>query len=103
MKQLYVASYQQTIFDVALQFYGSAEGVDFLLEDNPSIIASNGAIDLSAAVKIRKSKIDPIVLDLYDGYIPVTEGVEGGYSYVLIDDNGDFLIDGNGDTLLATN
>jgi hypothetical protein len=101
MKAEYRANSQQTIFDIALQFYGSAEGINFLMQDNPGLINDAGLFDLSAPLKIRKANIDPIVLAIYDGYIPVTDGIEDGYEYVLIDENGDFLIDENGDTPTA--
>lgn len=37
MERLIKISDEQTIFDIAIQFYGDIEGVIWLLEDNPSL------------------------------------------------------------------
>lgn len=99
-KRTYKANEMQTVFDIALQFYGSVEGVAYLLIDNfTSLINKDGNFDLSQSVKIRKETINAHVLKVYDSYIPCTSGIGNNDNY-LIDDNDNYLIDDNGDYLL---
>lgn len=105
IKVLYQPNVQQTIFDVALQHYGSVEGLSLLLSDNRSLINEQGDFDLTQLLKVQPKKaVDAFVLSeyrkKYNYYIPVTQGIDGT-EYVLIDENGDYLTDDGGDAIIS--
>lgn len=98
---LYKSLLEQTIWDVALQHYGDVEGVAFLLADNIGCIDANGIIANGQIYKIRTgTAVDERVILAYEGYVPVTDGGADALA-VLIDENGDYLIDDGGDTLVS--
>jgi hypothetical protein len=100
--RLYKSLQEQTIFDVALQMYGSIEGIAWLMEDNPSLIDAEGNIPFGFSYKIReKETLDQRIVNGFNGYIPVTEGLENGEQFVLVDDNGNAVID-DGNVLIHT-
>lgn len=73
----YQSSQMQTMFDVALQHYGSIQdGLAFLLNDNKHIIDEHGKLYHGATtVNIRKDTNDNRILKYLSDYevIPVTE------------------------------
>ncbi len=94
---------EQTIWDVALQHYGSVEGVEYLLEDNPNCINADGVIPNGQSYRIRRNVYtDKKVVLGYEGYIPVTDGGIDT-AVVLIDENGDYLFDESGDVVTSLN
>lgn len=100
MKAKYTALPEQTIFDVALQKYGSADAVVWIIEDNPGIIDANGNFDLSNPIDIRDSVMNKNTVTQYGDYIPAT-GRESENDFALIDLNNDTPIDNNSDTPIA--
>lgn len=59
----------QTVFDLALQHYGSLEGLRYLIEDN--IYGADSILTVSdidtREVLIRDEDIDKSVVDFFDG------------------------------------
>lgn len=61
----------QTLFDIALQQYGHAEGVAWLIEDNPDLSISQVPVQ-GTVVKVRESVLDKEVKSLFTNSKPVT-------------------------------
>lgn len=74
MKQiLYKSWLLQTVFDVALQHYGSLEGLLWLLEDNPQLLEPSGRIaQFKVNHKIRRGEF--IVKPQLSYPYPASEG-----------------------------
>lgn len=61
----------QTVFDISLQYYGSAEGARYILEDNPGIEIEN--IAQGNELKIRPNiAMDKDIKKLFTNKIPVS-------------------------------
>lgn len=90
----YVPLQEQTLFDVALQYYGSTEGVAMIIDDNPSCIDEAGIMQNIPLLIRHNAALVPEVVAGYGTYIPVTEFLATDDT-VLIDDNDDYLIDDN--------
>lgn len=61
----------QTVFDMSLQYYGSAEGVRYILEDNPGIEIEN--IAPGDEINIRPTvTIDKDIKKLFNNKIPAS-------------------------------
>jgi len=97
----YRSNSQQTLWDVALQYYGDANGVAWLLEDNPGLIEIDGLVkEGRVSHRIRKSRANlPIWGQMVD-YVPAT-GLEPTKrkAEVLMDDEGNVLMDDEGNVL----
>ncbi|RMF45489.1 MAG: hypothetical protein D6751_07325 [Deltaproteobacteria bacterium] len=75
----YTARPGQTIFDICIQHYGSLDGLQMLLEDNPDAIQDNGSIDHQRTWLIRKDEVlDKRVVESLQQRPPVTEGMPSG-------------------------
>lgn len=64
---------RQTIFDIALQYYGDIEGVDFLLLDNPNL-SLNSSLEFGQFLKIRNEVKNKTVVKEFINYTPVSNG-----------------------------
>ncbi len=100
MKKVYQSLAEQTVFDVALMHYGDVEGVAWLLQDNPDSINEEGIIPNGLPYAVGSEVKSSRVVVGYNGYVPVTDGTLTE-SFVLIDNNGDYLIDDLGETPIS--
>lgn len=72
MKTILVRS-GQTIFDIALQYYGDIEGLKYLLEDNDGLDLSVPLLP-KQKIQIRNSIINKPVVNEFLKFIPVSNG-----------------------------
>jgi len=79
----------QTIFDVAIQFYGSIDGVFLLFNDNPQLNGLDTILNASQKLKIKSEPINAEVVNYFtkNGIVPSSE----------VDDLNEFEIIGTGD------
>lgn len=103
MKRIYSSNHGQTIFDVALQMYGSLAGIAWLLEDNPDLILASGEIkQFGIEHKVRDEVIDQRLQELMQTQIPTTGKEKSeGLAVVISDDFGNVLTDDFGNVISA--
>lgn len=70
MKQI-TAKPGQSIFDICLEQYGSAEGIRYILEDNPDLEVENLAA--GDAVNVRNSILDKDIKKIFVNQPPASE------------------------------
>lgn len=70
MKEV-IAKPGQTILDVALEQYGSAEGMRYILEDNPDLEVEN--LESGDIVNVRDSVLDKDIKKLFVNQPPASE------------------------------
>jgi hypothetical protein len=90
------------VWDVALSQYGGAEGIAWLLEDNPGLIDQVGIVkEGRRGHRLRQARINEVVWRRMVDYLPAT-GLEPAGEYdatILVDDEGNALVDDEGNTL----
>lgn len=64
---------RQTIFDIAIQYYGDVEGVDFLLLDNPDLSLNNDLV-YGQKLTIRDEVKNSVIAGEFLNYTPVSNG-----------------------------
>lgn len=64
---------RQTIFDVALQYYGDVEGIGFLLLDNPTI-SLDDPLAYGQKLNIRNEVKNQTIVNEFLNYTPVSNG-----------------------------
>lgn len=69
MKQITVET-GQTIFDLAIQYYGAVEGVEFLIQDNP--IYLDGYLITGQKLNIRNEVKNKVIAKEFENYVPTT-------------------------------
>lgn len=83
----------QTLWDVALQQYGSAEGVRFLLADNSGLIESNGLVqDGRRQYKLRSEFLNLLIRGRMLEVIPST-GLKNANEEWVTDDGQPWVTD----------
>ncbi|MFC0182511.1 hypothetical protein SAMN04515674_101471 [Pseudarcicella hirudinis] len=65
----YQVKQKQTLYDVALQFYGDIAGVQWLIEDNALTSLTDPITNLS--LEIRDDKIKPQTVRALSPYSPI--------------------------------
>lgn len=102
----YRVRYGQTIFDVAVQNYGTVEGVAILLEDNPGLTL-NSDLEVGSTLRVNGERaLDQgrvnyfrergIIISNFEEQERVADG-QGFW----ITENGDFVIDEKGNKILV--
>lgn len=56
---------EQTIWDIAVQEYGSAEGVFQLMEDNPEVTGLDAVLTVGQLLKIKTAPLEQSILNFY--------------------------------------
>lgn len=79
----------QTIFDIAIQYYGSVDAFFMVLEDNPDLFGIDVALKSGQLLNIIQEPVNKEVVEFYrkKKYVPVSE----------VDDYPEFEIDNGGD------
>lgn len=72
MKRIIVQP-RQTIFDIAIQYYGAVEGVDFLLLDNPDL-SLNESLSYGQKLNIRDEIKNQTIVNEFSNHILVSNG-----------------------------
>lgn len=100
MTTTYKAVKGQSLFDVALQHYGSLDGgLAQLMEDNPESLLSTGLFAMGPTDwKIRTgATVNKAIVDKMSEEVPVSgEGPATDDPAYLLDDTGGHLVDGTG-------
>lgn len=101
MKSIYKSNTGQTIFDVALQAYGSLEGLQWLFEDNPDLIQNDGTIkQFGVEHLVRNDTINERMKGLMEAQVPTTgQNIDEGLKVVISDDFGNILVDDFGNAI----
>lgn|GEM_PF-1055726 len=92
---------RQTIWDIALQRYGTIEGVFQILADNPNAIANlDAALAPGTVLRINDTAIDANILAYYqrNNIAPATGGDETlftEYNWLLTEDGKPILTESN--------
>lgn len=102
----YRVRYGQTIFDVAVQNYGHIEGIAILIQDNSGMtlnttLVSGDILSVNPSKVIDSGRVgylkeNAIVIANYDEEVRLSD--QEGY---WVDANGDFVIDEQGNKILA--
>lgn len=72
MKRIIVQP-RQTIFDIAIQYYGAVEGVDFLFLDNPDL-SLNESLSYGQKLNIRDEIKNQTIVNEFSNHILVSNG-----------------------------
>lgn len=64
---------RQTIFDIAIQYYGDVEGIDFLLLDNPSL-SLNDSLSYGEKLNIRDEVKNQTIVNQFLNHTLVSNG-----------------------------
>jgi hypothetical protein len=63
--------YGQTIFDIALQWFGDISGIAFIIEDNPSINLEN-ELEAGTGINIRDAVINKTIVKEFEKFVPTS-------------------------------
>lgn len=94
----YIVIDGQTIYDIAIQFYGSIDGVFLLLQDNPTLNGLDTILTAGQKLKIKSDAIDADAVEYFkkNNIVPCSE-VEDILDFEITPDGGDHNNDFNND------
>jgi hypothetical protein len=79
---------QQTVWDIALQQYGSADGILYLLMDNPDLINSNSlVVDGRREYRLRNDVYNEVIRTAMLGVVPSTGANNQNEEWITENDN----------------
>lgn len=60
----------QSLFDVAIEVYGDVQGINWLLEDNPTLPGPCGPVEAGQKLVVRATALNARQQDFLDAFAP---------------------------------
>ncbi len=74
-RKIITVQFKQTIFDIALQYYGDDDAVSMLFEDNPNLPGYDTVLSAGQKLEVKQAPVNQLIVDYYlrNQIVPVTE------------------------------